>query len=234
VNASPACELAHLDGSYVLGAVSPEERLDFERHLPGCPACARAVQQLAGLPGLLAQVSADVLESRRVEEPVPDTLLPALVREVRVSRERRRWVAALAAAAAVLVLGGGTALVVHAVDNEAPPAVTSTARDMTPLGQDSVVADLALTSVAWGTRLELVCSYDEPGHAYEGEDGATYSLVVRSRDGDVEQVASWKALPGRTMSLSGATALTVDDIAAVEVRTAEGHPILVLSGRAAG
>ena len=34
------CELAHLDGAYVLGALSPAERLAFERHLPSCAACS--------------------------------------------------------------------------------------------------------------------------------------------------------------------------------------------------
>ena len=36
-----ACEFAHDDAAYVLGALSPEDRLAFERHLPTCPECAR-------------------------------------------------------------------------------------------------------------------------------------------------------------------------------------------------
>ncbi len=31
-----SCEFAHLDGSYVLGAVSPRERREVERHLSVC------------------------------------------------------------------------------------------------------------------------------------------------------------------------------------------------------
>ena len=36
------------DGAYVLGALSPEERLEFEDHLPDCPDCTAAVAESAG------------------------------------------------------------------------------------------------------------------------------------------------------------------------------------------
>ena len=73
------CELADRDGSYVLGALSTTERRAFERHLEGCAECARSVRELAGLPGLLARVDPAVLEDPDEVEPVPETLLPALV-----------------------------------------------------------------------------------------------------------------------------------------------------------
>ena len=72
------CDLAHFDGAYVLGALAPDERLEFERHLAGCASCSAAVRDLAGLPGLLGQVSADVVEHAPEPEPVPPTLLPTL------------------------------------------------------------------------------------------------------------------------------------------------------------
>ena len=43
------CEYAHLDGSYVLGALSPAERQEFEQHLADCAACS-AVGARAGRP----------------------------------------------------------------------------------------------------------------------------------------------------------------------------------------
>lgn len=236
MSGSAGCELAHLDAAYVLGALAPEERLVFERHLLSCPACSRSVQQLAGLPGLLAQVPVDVLESEPVEDPLPDTLLPALVREVRRSEHRRRWVVGAAAAAAVVVVGAGSVVVAHAVDggeqpSAAPsaPASTAPAEDMRQVGQHEVVASVALTSVAWGTRLDLTCSYgSEPRYAEEAP--STYVLVVRSSSGDTQQVATWRALPGRTMRLTGATALAADDIASVEVQAPDGRPVLELDG----
>ena len=84
-----SCPFAHDDGAYVLGALSPAERLEFERHLPGCDECTRSVRELAGLPGLLGRVDASDLEDHLVDEPVPETLLPALAREVRRTRFRR-------------------------------------------------------------------------------------------------------------------------------------------------
>jgi hypothetical protein len=232
MNEAATCRYSHLDAAYVLGALSGEERLEFERHLPGCRSCSRAVQQLAGLPGLLAQVSPDVLEAGRVEEPVPDTLLPALVQEVRRTQHRRRWTVALAAAAAVVVLGAGTVAVMATTGDTSPPPTSgpsiSVAHEMAQVDQTSVLGQVALTSVAWGTRIDLTCSYNEPDGGYQGESPHTYALVVHTRDGGTEQVATWKGLPGKTMHLTGATALTADQIQSVEVRTADGQPVLEL------
>jgi hypothetical protein len=226
------CDLAHLDAAYVLGALAPEERLLFERHLATCASCSAAVRDLAGLPGLLAQVSPEVVESPRQPEPVPGTLLPNLVREVRRAQHRRRWSVGLAAAAAVVAVGAGTVAVVATTgDDSPPPSVVpslSPAREMTQVDQGGVWGKVALTSVLWGTRLDLTCSYDEPTGGYaEGEH--TYALVVHTRNGGTEQVATWKGLPGRTMRVTGATALTTDQIATVEVQDAAGHPLLELT-----
>jgi hypothetical protein len=234
-HSTDGCELAHLDGVYVLGALPPEERLEFERHLRGCPVCARAVQQLAGLPGLLSQVSAEVLQSAPADEPVPGTLLPALVREVRRGRRRRRWVTGLAAAAAVAVVGAVSVGVVTMNDGDGAPTAVPTAspsaREMTPVGAHGVTGWLALTSVAWGTRLDLTCSYEPPPEGYYHHAGPpTYELVVHTRGGATEEVASWHGVPGRTMTITGATAASVDDIVSVEVRSAGGRPVLRIRG----
>ena len=229
MNDAHGCELAHDDAAYVLGALPPAERLAYERHLATCPECAASVRRIAGLPGLLGRLPLEAVESAPEPEPLPDTLLPRLVQGVRRQQHRRRWAVGLAAAAAVVAIAAAGATVV-AVTSEDEPPPTATAQPMTPLDQDRVDASVALTSVAWGTRVDLTCSYDEPTGEYQhDEPGPTYSLVVRTRDG-VEQVATWKALPGRTMHLTGATALDADDIASVEVRTAGGQPVLRLDG----
>ncbi|WP_028645508.1 anti-sigma factor family protein [Nocardioides sp. URHA0020] len=223
------CAFAHDDAAYVLGALSPPDRLAFERHLATCAACAESVRRLAGLPGLLGRLPLDEVESAPEPEPVPGTLLPGLLEGVRRAQRRRHWTVGLAAAAAVVEIGAAGATVV-AVTTEDEPPPTATAQTMTPLDQDRVDASVALTSVAWGTRVDLTCSYDEPSGAYGDAAGPTYSLVVRTRDGAIEQVATWKALPGRTMHLTGATAVDADQIASVEVRTASGRPVLELTG----
>lgn len=227
------CEFAHLDAAYVLGSLAPEERLAFERHLTGCASCSAAVRDFAGLPGLLAQVSPEVVESPQEPEPVPDTLLPALVREVHRTQHRRRWTVGLAAAVAVVALGAGTVAVVAVTgdDSQAPSATPTIAapHEMAQVDQTGVLGQLSLTSVAWGTRLDLTCSYEEPVGGYHGVAPLTYAMVVRTRDGGTEQVATWKGLPGKTMHLTGATALTADQIQSVEVLTAGGQPVLELT-----
>jgi hypothetical protein len=227
-----SCEFAHLDAAYVLGALAPEERLAFERHLTTCDSCSAAVRDFAGLPGLLAQVSPEVVESPQEPEPVPDTLLPALVREVRRTQHRRRWTIGLAAAAAVVALGAGTVAVVAVSGDDSPStsAVSTLAapRDMTQVDQKGVWGEVSLTSVLWGTRLDLTCSYEEPTSAYSESDH-TYALVVHTRDGGTERVATWKGLPGKTMHVTGATALTTDQIRTVEVQDAAGRPLLELT-----
>jgi hypothetical protein len=230
------CELAHRDGAYVLGSLSPTERKEFEQHLAGCKECARNVRELAGLPGLLARVDRAVLEDPEVVEPVPDTLLPALVRDVRREGRRRTLVTAgLAAAAAVVVVGvplGVSGMLENDRTPSAPVAsATPVAQRMVPVGDVPVRASLAFASVTWGTRLDLTCTYAPSGeHYHDLPPRVTYALVVRTRDGRTEQVGTWRSLEGRTMRLTAGTSSPRNQIASVQVRTAEGRPVLELTG----
>jgi hypothetical protein len=232
------CQFAHNDGAYVLGALSPAERQQFEQHLAGCAECARSVQELAGLPGLLARVDPHDVEFPPVEEPLPDTLLSSLVQEVRRTRRRRTFVTALVAAAVVVIVAVGfLALTGDRISGRAPtaapesPSATVTnapGRSMVPVAHAPVRASVAFESVPWGTKLLLTCTYTT--RHYEWPPAATYALFVHTRDGRTEQVATWRSLPGKTMQLLAATAASRQDIASVEVRTAHGRPVLKLSG----
>ncbi len=228
-----------LDASYVLGALSSDERREFEAHLRTCDDCSDAVRQLAGMPGLLATVPLKVAELGP-PGPVPDLLLPSLVRLARRERRRRRWVVGAAAAAVAAVVGlGGAALVDRPADVSAIPHPASTtsptasatsapARSMTALTRTSLTAQVSINGVAWGTRLDLTCRYTTR-EDYPGGQGPAYVLVVHAKDGSSEQVATWRAVPGRVLHLSGATQLSPTDIASVEVRTESGSPLLALT-----
>lgn len=233
-----SCRFAHDDGAYVLGALSPAERQEFELHLDDCPRCARSVRELAGLPGLLSRLDAEVLESSPASEPVPETLLPSLVREARRTQRRRTFVIAAVAAAASVAIAVGSHAVTGALNGVGTPAAQSSAtavssspagRAMVPLEAGPVRASLALASVQWGTRIDLTCTYssaaDDP---YHRSWPAAYALVIRTRDGRVEQVATWRGLPGRTMEVTAATASGLAEIVSAEVRTADGEAVLRL------
>lgn len=237
------CPFTFDDAAYVLGALPPTERLAFERHLAGCPACERSVRQIAGLPGLLARVPVEDVEADPAADPLPDTLLPTLLDHARRTERRRRWVVGLAAAAAVAAIGAASLAVVAVTGDdgatpEAGPSAsagpsTAPPQPMTAVHPGDDEATVALTPVAWGTRLDVVCRWAggesaEPG--YHDGPAPTYALVVRSTDGDVQQVATWTGLPGKTMNVSGATSLARDDIAAVEIQTSDGRPAFELAG----
>ena len=231
-----SCDFAHQDGAYVLGALSSSERMAFEHHLATCPECARAVRRLAGLPGLLARVDGSVLESRPVVEPVPESLLPRLVSDVRRARHRRTMLTGAVAAAALVVAGVVPVAIdnalSHGTSSAAAPAVTASpprGRSMLPVGDAPVQATIALDPVAWGTRLDLTCTYAPRADQYELPAVATYVLVVRTRDGRTEQVGTWRSIGGRTMRLTAATSARRSDIASVEVRTTSGRPVLQLT-----
>jgi hypothetical protein len=54
---------ADWDSAYVLGALSPAERREYEGHLESCERCRRAVEELAPMPGLLARLTPERAEA---------------------------------------------------------------------------------------------------------------------------------------------------------------------------
>lgn len=91
-------------------------------------------------------------------------------------------------------------------------------------------ASVALTAVGWGTRIEVECEYPDgsvPADMPEG--GWTYTLAVVGPDGEASAVSSWRAGPGSTARLSAGTALSLDEIDAVEIRSAKGAVLMTYS-----
>ena len=228
------CGHEHEDGAYVLGALSPDDRAEFERHLSGCRDCSAAVRDLAGLPGLLARVPQSVLEGSEPVTPVPETLLPSLVRRARRTRRRRTWLVAVAAAAVLLAAGAGAASVLGRDDAQrAAPLIEQRPADRrgTAAGPGGRRADLGVGlthpgPVGHAAGPDLHVRRDHGRLGRRGEPA--YAMFVTRRDGTSEQVASWRALPGRTMHLSAATAAVRGEVTAVEVRTTSGMVVLRL------
>jgi hypothetical protein len=233
------------DAAYVMGALDPADRRAFEAHLATCPQCSAAVAELAGMPGLLAQLStAEVLAPRATPEPVPDTLLPRLGQAMRAHRRRRRLLGSLAGVVAAACLALAIVLtsgVLHS-DSDAP-SVARGSHQGTTQGSSSQTSDLVMTApesgsvlslsaaitldpVAWGTKVNIQCTYAEtvPEPA---EDLPTYRVFVLPRDGGrAEQVASWTALAGRTVTLNGSTNLKPAQIADIRLEDSRGVTLL--------
>jgi len=231
-----SCEFAHDDGAYVLGALSPTERVAFKQHLAGCEECTRSVAELAGLPGLLGRVDAAVLEEPPADE-LPPSLLPALLREVRRERRRRTLTAVGLAAAAAVVAAAVPIGLAQLGDEPAPPAGPSASESEEPvaalpmdtIGEVPVRATVSLEEVTWGTRLGLTCTYDPASVEYDLPPEADYEIFVTTRSGRVEQVGSWRSVSGREMEIMAATAVTTAELASVEVRTVDGRVVLRLA-----
>ncbi|MEP7022013.1 MAG: zf-HC2 domain-containing protein [Pseudonocardiales bacterium] len=206
------------DGPYVLGTLAADERAAFEQHLVTCEACTERVRELAPLPALLAPVPASAY-SDAVEDP-PATLLPGLLHRARFERRRRRRltsaVAGLAAACLVAL-----AVAVWPPSHSQPPAPRPQA--MTALFDTPVQATAVLTSVSWGTKIDLVCHYYA-----SGTPGVDYTLVVLDKHNVAHEAGSWKLVPGKDIHFPGGVSLRRDEIAKVEI-TVHDRAILQLT-----
>ncbi|HET6165823.1 MAG TPA: zf-HC2 domain-containing protein [Marmoricola sp.] len=210
-----ACESS---AAYVLGALTASERSAFEEHLAGCAECQEAVAGMAGIPGLLSRVSpADLADPL----PVPDTLVPGLLRAVRRSGRRRRVVVGMLSAAAVVLAVAGTALVVDR-SNDGPSGASMTA--MTAVVDSPVSASASLVAHTWGTEVHMTCRY-----ADASEWSRPYDLVAVDDDGTSYDLATWVVGPGKTASVSGSVPVQPDHIDRLEIRLASGQPILRLT-----
>jgi hypothetical protein len=211
------------DAAYVLGSLSPAERRDYEEHLAGCSSCQAAVTELAGLPGLLAQVPPEdaallaVVPEETMEDNGPPRDMLAGVRSRHASR-RRRMVAVFAGAAAALLLvltGIAYGLGLSPLGPSGPQRLAFST--VMPSGMTAVVD---LIPVADGTDVAVQCSYGASNEPEPGGGNETYRVYVVDRSGHEWMVKQWPAKPNRTMTPSGHTDLKIRQIAKVEIREA--------------
>jgi hypothetical protein len=91
-----------------------------------------------------------------------------------------------------------------------------------------VHARVELTSVGWGTRIDMDCSYSPGAPGPDGGYGpVAYAMWVVDRAGTESPLSTWTAKPDGTVTVSAGTALALADIAEVEVRTATGDRVLL-------
>ena len=223
------------DAAYVLGSLSASDRREFEDHLSGCSLCHRAVGELAGIPALLGKLNVDDLdmfdESDLLDSEVPPLrpeVLASLQRTVTFRRRRSRlaWAGGCAAAAAIVV---GVFVVIRpspATPGPIPQAEVS-ALTMTAVEPSPVTATVNLVTHSWGTGIEMNCVYGaEPSGGNDG-DADKLAMVAVGRDGSHTQLATWMAHPGVVATPAGATSLPIDQIASVQIVSADTGSVLV-------
>jgi anti-sigma factor RsiW len=221
-------EYATWDAAYVLGSLSPADRREFEAHLSGCPLCTQAVAELSGMPALLSKLDSDTVAAieadQTAEAPAAPNLLPSLLFAVRRRRHRSRlmtW-SASAAAAALLAIGLFVGVANHS-PTSAPPQASVSALPMAQIGTKELASTVSLSSQNWGTVIDLRCVCLAPVYAHHDK----LAMVVVNRDGTHTQLATWVADPGHTATPAGSISTPVDQIAAVQVVSADnGHVLL--------
>ncbi|SER32512.1 anti-sigma factor [Microlunatus flavus] len=221
---------AQWDAAYVLGALAPDERAEFEEHLAGCARCREAVGELAGMPGLLAQVPASEVWDAEPAAPGPSPVDRPVAdheptREV-VPLDRRRalrprWWQVAAAAVLVAVLGGLAGYVLRPVVGQ--PAAQRLAFSVVEPSPLTAVVDLAPAGA--GTEVRVECQYAD------ADEGEAYSVWVVGQDGSASEVKPWTARPNRVMHPSGTSPLRLDAIAAVEIRSGDAGSVLLRARR---
>lgn len=222
------------DAAYVLGSLSASDRREFERHMADCPACREAVADTSGVPALLSRLDrADVAAmdepGRPASSAMPETpdLLPSLLATVRWRRRRTRVVTWVASSAAAAVLGIGILLGVQGYTWTSPqtPAhqVAAASQPMAQVGTTLLTSTVQLNSQHWGTSINLKCVCLAPLNAHHD----TLAMVVVGRDGSQTRLATWVAEPGHTATPAGSISTPVDQIAAVQVVSADGGQVLL-------
>jgi anti-sigma factor RsiW len=217
------------DAAYVLGSLSASDRREFEAHMATCPACREAVADLSGVPALLSQLDraevAAIDESGRGPSATPELspeLLPSLLATVRWRRRRTRVATWVASSAAAAVLGVGVLVGVQGYSSTPAQPVTAS-QPMAQISTSMLTSTVQLVSQHWGTSINLKCVCLAPLTAHHD----TLAMVVVGRDGSQTRLATWVAVPGHTATPAGSISTPVDQIAAVQIVSADNGQVLL-------
>ena len=184
----------------------------------------------------------------------PPSLLPDLLTRAGVVSRPRRWRVAAAVAAVALAASVAGAVVVEVVDRTFMPtpqarrpavsgpatigpaptasastpsttsATTVTPVVLRPVGAQAVTAAVRLESVAWGTKIELTCKYATTSAQYP--PNSAFALTVTDPFGNRQQVATWKAVGSKTLTIPAASSFRTSGISRVDVRLTDGKLLL--------
>ena len=204
-------------GAYALGALEPDERRAFERHLAGCPICAGDVKSLAPIPGLLAQIDPSELDETGAANT--SAVIASLVRfeQERLRTSRQRWrLAALASVAAGLLVVGGL-LTFGNRRSSGPQAPSSVAAAVTMSQAESTA--VFTSARGWGTEIRVELS----GLPLRDR----YQLWAVDHAGTWSVAATWGPTPTGGARVTGATSLPADTLERVVITSEDRDEILI-------
>jgi len=202
-------------GAYLLGHLTPEERVGLEAHLDGCADCRAELAELRPVAAALA--AADPAHLGTPPAPPPD-LADRVFAQVRDARrlERRRKLS--------LRLGAGIAAVVVAL------SVFVVTRPDRPSRADK--EDFAFTALPAGVEaLATLYTYKtdprvEVWIEYEGlTPGVTYAVWVERATGERVRCGTFDAIEGRHHTVL-ASKVSRDEAAAVGLTSTDGTQVL--------
>ncbi|MFI7068017.1 anti-sigma factor family protein [Kribbella sp. NPDC050124] len=208
------------DAAYLLGALSVQERDEYEEHLRTCDECSAEVASLSDVPEAMSALPDD--RALATITATPPNLLPGLVRGVQRDTRKRRVRIGMVMAGVAATAAAVSALVVIPLSREEPQG------DYVVLAQtvaSKLSADARLVPERWGTTIEISCRYDELATPSERARG--YELYVTDASGKAQLIASWTAAPGTTVKPAATTKLQRNEIRALDIRSSESGRVLL-------
>jgi hypothetical protein len=221
------------DAAYVLGSLSSAERREYEAHLETCDRCRVAVAELSGMPALLAMLDVGDVRALEEEQPEPPPLRPEVLEsvldKVRWRRRRSRLLTSAAVGLAAALLAVGLVIAVRPGIVGLQSGTDQTTAQQLPM--DKLVptpfsASIALNSFAWGTRIDMACTYGQWSSGSTAPP-SNLGMVVVGRDGSHTQIATWLGMSGATALPSGNTPVAATDIAAVQLVSVDTGKVLL-------
>jgi predicted anti-sigma-YlaC factor YlaD len=207
-------EVRELAAELALGVLAGEERAEALRHLDGCSACRRLVDDLAGAADRLLAAAPPVEPPAGFESRVAERLAAAGPSAPAVDRRRLPRMVAVAAALVAVV---GSFVVGARLGDDGAGGVRGDRRLALVAGEREV-GEILLVAETGDRGARVVCVLET------ARSGLAYRLRVVGHDGS--ELASWAVAPGpeRPWSWTGPLPVDPDQVARVEVTGPAGEP----------
>ncbi len=216
------------DAAYILGALSQEECLEYEKHVTACPSCSTALGEISHLPQILARIDAEVALSlsdgsslsgaeTRWDDAEFIKRLALRAEAVRKKDRVRVKIGLVAAVIISLTVGVTTGIVLHSPNSPEGSATSSTGNSLrvTNLHPEVMTALFRATSKTWGTQIDWSCTYAVG--VSTGYSTTSYDLLITDTAGKRSLISTWSAAGSKATGLVATTELQISQIKSVEI-----------------